>query len=112
MELFSRGQVAGIFRGFSGSGLEFHADLTLPYRSDLHSIPTHGHFVLVELASATEAVLGRITSVSSQGRLASPAGEDYGLRAVEEDRVVPEDLRRQYLKYRVDVRLLARRPLK
>lgn len=106
MELFSRGQVAGIFRGFSGSGLEFHADLTLPYRSDLHSVPTHGHFVLVELSSASEAVLGRITQVSSQGRLASPAGEDYGLRAVEENRVVPEDLRRQYLKYRVDVRLL------
>ena len=106
MELFSRTQVAGIFRGFAGSGLEFHADLTLPYRSDLHSVPMHGHFVLVELASATEAVLGRITSVSSQGRLASAAGEDYGLRAVEEERTVPEDLRRQYLKYRVDVRLL------
>lgn len=106
MELFERGHVAGIFRGFSGSGMEFHADLTLPYRSDLNTLPTHGQFVLVELSEASEAVLGRITAVSSQGRLASAAGEDYGLRAVEEQRVVPEDLRRQYLKYRVDVRLL------
>jgi hypothetical protein len=106
VKLFSREQVAGIFRGFSGSGLEFHADLTLPYRSEMNTVPTHGQFVLVELSEASEAVLGRITAVSSQGRLASPAGEDYGLRAVAEDRTVPDDLRQQYLKYRVDVRLL------
>lgn len=106
MQLFPKEQVAGIFRGFSGTGLEFHADLTLPYRPDLHMVPTHGQFVVVELAEDTEAVLGRITQISSQGRLASPAGEDYGLRAVEEGRTVPEDLRQQYLKYRVDVRLL------
>ncbi|MGA8354003.1 MAG: DUF87 domain-containing protein [Solirubrobacteraceae bacterium] len=106
MELFPRDRIAGIFRGFSGTGLEFHADLTLPYRSDMNTVPTHGQFVLVELAESAEAVLGRITAISSQGRLASPAGEDYGLRAVEEDRTVPDDLRKQYLKYRVDIRLL------
>ena len=37
-----------------------------------------------------EAVLGRITSISSQGRLASSAGEDYGIRAVSEGRPIPE----------------------
>src|SRR6185437_9443323 len=53
-----------------------------------------------------EAVLGRITSLSSEGRLASGSGEDFGLRAVAEDRVIPEDLREQYLKYRVNIRVL------
>ena len=51
-------------------------------------------------------MFGRITSVSSQGRLASGAGEDYGIRAVAEDREIPEDLREQHLKYRIDVRML------
>ena len=51
-------------------------------------------------------MLGRITSMSSQGRLASGAGEDYGIRAVADDRPVPEDLREQYLKYKVNIRVL------
>ncbi len=48
-----------------------------------------------------EAVLGRITSMSAQGRLASGAGEDFALRAIGDDREIPEDLRVNYLKYRV-----------
>lgn len=106
MKLFPQKQIVGIFRGFSGTGLEFHADLVLPYREDFQSTPMHGQFVLVQLAHEDEAVLGRITSISSQGRLVSGAGEDYGIRAVAEDRAIPEDLREQYLKYRVDIRLL------
>ena len=106
MELFPPNHAVGIFRGASGTGLEFHADLTLPYQDDFHSLPMHGQFVLVELASADEAVLGRITAVAAQGRLASSAGEEYGLRAVADGREIPEDLRRQYLRYRVDIRLL------
>lgn len=106
MELFPNGHAVGMFRGATGSGLEFHADLTLPYQDDFHSLPMHGQFVLVELASSEEAVLGRITAVAAQGRLASSAGEEYGLRAVAEGRDIPEDLRRQYLRYRVDIRLL------
>jgi hypothetical protein len=106
MELFPRGQAVGMFRGASGSGMEFHADLTLPYKDEYHAMPMHGQFVLVELASPREAVLGRVTAVSAQGRLTSEAGEEYGLRAVAEERGIPEDLRAQYVRYRVDVRLL------
>jgi hypothetical protein len=45
--LFPREHVVGIFRGFSEGGLEFHADLVLPYRSEFHRIPMHGQFLLV-----------------------------------------------------------------
>ncbi len=106
MKLFPRELVAGIFRGFSQGGLEFHADLVLPYKSEFQSTPMHGQFVVVQLEHEHEAVLGRITSISAQGRLASSAGEDYGIRAVSDDRVIPEDLREQYLKYQVDIRVL------
>ncbi len=106
MKLFPKEQVVGIFRGFSEGGLEFHADLVLPYRADLQALPMHGQFVVVALESDEEGVLGRITSVSAQGRLASGAGEDYSLRAVHDERPIPEDLREQYLKYQVDIRVL------
>ncbi len=106
MKLFPRDKVVGIFRGFSEGGLEFHADLVLPYRNEFQSAPMHGQFVVVQLETEDEGVLGRITSISSQGRLTSSAGEDYGLRAVSDDRPIPEDLREQYLKYRVDIRVL------
>jgi DNA helicase HerA-like ATPase len=66
----------------------------------------HGQFVLVQLESEDEAVLGRITSLSAQGRLASSAGDDYGIRAVADDRPIPEDLREQYLRYKVNIRVL------
>jgi uncharacterized protein len=106
MKLFPREKTVGIFRGFSEGGLEFHADLVLPYRNDFQSTPMHGQFLVVQLEHEDEAVLGRITSMSSMGRLASGAGEDYGIRAVADDRPVPEDLREQYLKYKVNIRVL------
>ncbi len=106
MRLFTRETTVGIFRGFSEGGLEFHADLVLPYRGEFQSAPMHGQFLVVQLEDEDQAVLGRITSISSEGRLASSAGEDYGIRAVAEDRPIPEDLREQYLKYRVNMRVL------
>jgi uncharacterized protein len=66
----------------------------------------HGQFLIIQLENEDEGVLGRITSISSQGRLASGAGEDYGIRAMSDGRQIPEDLREQYLKYRVDIRVL------
>ena len=66
----------------------------------------HGQFVLVQLEHEDEAVLGRITSVSAEGRLVSPIGEDYAIRAMRDDRPIPDELRDQYLKYRVDIRVL------
>lgn len=86
--------------------MEFHADLALPYRADFHNTPMHGQFLLVQLETPDEAVLGRITSLSSEGRLSSPSGEDFNIRAVRERRPVPEELREDYLKYRVNIRVL------
>jgi hypothetical protein len=95
-----------MFRGFSQGGLEFHADIILPYHHRFQIMPMHGMFLLVQLESADEAVLGRITSLAAKGRLSSGAGEDFGIRAISEGRPVPEDLREQYLKYEVDIRVL------
>jgi hypothetical protein len=106
VQLFPRDKTIGIFRGFREGGLEFHADLALPYQSDFQNIPMHGQFVLVQLESPNEAVLGRITSLSSEGKLTASSGEDFNIRAMREARVIPEQLREDYLKYRVDIRVL------
>lgn len=105
-ELFGKQDVVGIFRGFREGGLEFHADVVLPYRNDFQRIPMHGQFILVQLESPDEAVLGRITSFSSLGKLSSGSGEEFNIRAVREERTVPEDLREQYLRYAVNIRVL------
>ena len=106
MQLFPREKVVGIFRGFQQGGLEFHADLVLPYRNEFQNIPMHGQFLLVQLETPDEAVLGRIASFSSEGKLSFGSGEEFNIRAVREDRPIPEDLREQYLKYRVNIRVL------
>src|SRR5205807_1320509 len=99
-------QVAGVFRGFREGGLEFHADLSLPYRTDLHNIPMHGQFLIVQLETPNEAVLGRITALASEGRLTSSAGEQFNMRAIRDSRPVPEQLRQDFLNYRVTIRVL------
>ncbi len=106
MKLFEPGNVVGVFRGFSDSGMEFHADLVLPYREQLQSIPMHGQFVLVQLEHEDEAVLGRITSVAAEGR--AGLADRRGLRHPGRPRrpAHPDELRDQYLKYRVDIRVL------
>lgn len=106
IQLFPREQVVGIFRGFQQGGMEFHADLVLPYRNEFQNIPMHGQFLLVQLETPDEAVLGRIASFSSEGKLSFGSGEEFNIRAVREDRPIPEDLREQYLKYRVNIRVL------
>lgn len=106
MELFPKDEIVGVFRGFREGGLEFHADLTLPYRPKLHNVPMHGQFLLVQLENPDEAVLGRIRSLSADGRLTSTAGEQYSIRAVTEGREVPDHLREEYLRYRVNIRVL------
>jgi len=106
LRLFPDEQVVGVFRGFQEGGLEFHADLVLPYRSEFQSIPMHGQFLLVQLETPDEAVLGRIASFSSEGKLSFGSGEEFNIRAVKEKRPIPEDLREQYLKYKVNIRVL------
>lgn len=106
IQLFPRDKVVGIFRGFQQGGMEFHADLVLPYKSEFQNIPMHGQFLLVQLETPDEAVLGRIASFSSEGKLSFGSGEEFNIRAVREERPIPEDLREQYLKYRVNIRVL------
>ena len=106
IKLFPQDKAVGIFRGFQHGGLEFHADLVLPYRNDFQNAPMHGQFLLVRLETPDEAVLGRIASFSSEGKLSFGSGEEFNIRAMREDRHIPEDLREQYLKYRVNIRVL------
>lgn len=106
IQLFPKDMVVGIFRGFQQGGMEFHADLVLPYRNEFQNIPMHGQFLLVQLETPDEAVLGRIASFSSEGKLSFGSGEEFNIRAVREDRPIPEDLREQYLKYRINIRVL------
>ncbi len=106
MELFPQEQIVGVFRGFQEGGLEFHADLVLPYRNDFQSKPMHGQFLLVQLETPEEAVLGRIAAFSSEGKLSYGSGEEFSIRAMQDNRQIPEDLRVQYLKYRVNIRVL------
>jgi len=106
MQLFPASHVVGVFRGYTEGGLEFHADLAIPYKPELHAIPMHGQFLLVQLETPEEAVLGRITALSSQGKLSQGSGEEFNIRAVRDGRNVPDDLREQYLKYHVDIRVL------
>ena len=108
MHLFPPNCVVGVFRGYTEGGLEFHADLAIPYKPELHAIPMHGQFLLVQLETPEEAVLGRITALASQGKLSQGAGEEFNIRAVRDGRNVPDDLREQYLKYHVDIRVRAR----
>jgi uncharacterized protein len=106
LELFPRDQLAGVFRGFREGGMEFHADLSLPYQNKFQCIPMHGQFLLVQLENENEAVLGRITSLSSEGRLSSSTGEEFTTRAMREGRPVNDTLREDYLKYRINIRVL------
>src|SRR6266581_1349507 len=106
LELFPSSQKIGSFRGFTEGGLEFHAELVIPYRPSLLNVPMHGQFVFVQLEHETEAVLGRITRISASGRLTSDSGEQFSVRAALEDRRIDDDLREAFLKYRVDIRVL------
>jgi hypothetical protein len=96
----------GVFQGFSNSGLEFHADIMLPYRPEFQVIPMHGSFLLIELENEDEAVLGRISSLQSMGRLSGSGGSEYAIRALQRNSSIPEDIREDHLRYKVDIRVL------
>jgi uncharacterized protein len=89
-------RVVGAFRSIIEGGLEFRADIVLPYTRDFHRKPLHGAFLLVELEGAAEAILGRITSVVSQGSLVSDQGEDYLVNAVRRGTSPPKTLRKAF----------------
>jgi hypothetical protein len=106
--LFPDDNVIGMFTGFMGSGgsLEFHADLVLPYRRSFQCQPMHGQYLLVQLATPDEAMLGRIVSLGSDGDLTSSRSEDENLRALREVGAISEQEREKKLKYRVNLQIL------
>ncbi len=104
--LFANSQIMGTFKGFHESGLEFAAEIVAPYDASMLDRPQLGQFLLVELGSQEEAALGRITRFVPSGLLATPEGEDYVNTMQRRQQEVPEDLKQQRLKYRVQVKLL------
>jgi len=90
----------------SEKGLEFAAEMVSPYDASMLDRPQLGQFLLIELGSQEEAALGRITRFVRAGLLAGPEGEDYVNTMQRRQTPVPEDLKRQRLKYRVQVKLL------
>ena len=104
--LFPPERLVGVFKSFSDGGLEFQADLVLPYKSEFQHTPMHGQFLLVQLETEAEAVLGRITMIESRGRLNTEGGDEYALRFMRETDGIPEDVREQHLKYRTNMKVL------
>lgn len=105
-ELFAKSNVFGTFKGFSEKGFEFAAEIIAPYNSSMLERPQLGQFLLIELGSKEEASLGRITKFIPSGLLASAEGEDYINTMQSRDQEVPEDLKKQKLKYKVQIKLL------
>lgn len=105
-ELFAKSNVFGTFKGFNDKGFEFAAEIVAPYESSMLERPQLGQFLLIELGSKEEASLGRITRFVPSGLLASSEGEDYINTMQSRDQEVPEDLKKQKLKYKVQIKLL------
>ncbi len=104
--LFANSELVGTFKGFNDRGLEFAAEIVAPYAASMLDRPQLGQFLLIELASPDEAALGRITRFVPSGLLATAEGEDYVNTMQRRQQAVPEDLKQQRLKYRVQVKLL------
>src|SRR5256884_7915351 len=104
--VFADSQAMGTFKGFNEKGLEFAAEIVAPYDAGMLERPQLGQFLLIELGSVEEASLGRITKFVPTGLLAGPEGEDYVNTMQRRNQAVPEDLKQQRLKYRVQVKLL------
>lgn len=104
--LFANSQLVGTFKGFNEKGLEFAAEIIAPYDASMLDRPQLGQFLLIELGSPEEAALGRITRFVPSGLLATAEGEDYVNTMQRRNQGVPEDLKQQRLKYRVQIKLL------
>jgi hypothetical protein len=106
--LVTQDSVIGLFRGLvsSNGGISLQADVVIMYRSDLHTIPLLGQFVLVTLASDREALLGRISSVTARGELPGDRGVSFIIECIKTGRPVPEDVREGHLHYEVTIHVL------
>lgn len=107
MMLFAdQSKLMGTFKGSSDRNLEFSAEIVTEYDENMLDTPQLGQFLLIELAHEEEAALGRITRFVPSGLLASTEGEDYLNAMQKRHQPVDEKLKKQYLKYRVQVKLL------
>jgi hypothetical protein len=106
LELFAKSDVMGIFKGSVESGYEFSAEVVTPYEARMLERPQLGQFLLIELANPLEASLARITNFAPAGLLSSVEGEDYIMALQKRWQTVPDDLKRDKLKYKVQIKLL------
>src|SRR2546422_1190042 len=95
--------IIGVFKGFIESGLEFKAEIVVPYHTEF--TPLLGSFLVVEI-SKEHYLLGRITRFHPVGLMAGAEAEDYLARMTKAGRSVPEDLKEAKLRYNVNVKLL------
>jgi hypothetical protein len=102
-ELFAPENIIGRFTGFRGHGLEFHADFILPYQRHFQRMPLHGRFILIQLDTPYEAILGRIVSLASYG--SSPLEYEH-LRTKIEEKVLIDRLLENSPKCRVNMHAL------
>ncbi len=105
-ELFARTNLMGTFKGFTERGFEFAAEIVTPYDASMLEKPQLGQFLLIELGDPLEASLGRITKFIPSGMLATSEGEDYMNTMQRRDQKVPDDLKKDKLKYKVEIKLL------
>ena len=105
-ELFAKSNLMGTFKGFTERGYEFAAEIVTPYDATMLEKPQLGQFLLIELGDPQEASLGRITKFVPSGLLATAEGEDYVNTMQRRDYSIPEDLKEDKLKYRVQIKLL------
>jgi DNA helicase HerA-like ATPase/stalled ribosome alternative rescue factor ArfA len=105
-ELFAKSNLMGTFKGFSEKGYEFAAEIITPYDASMLERPQLGQFILIELGDLQEASLGRITKFVPSGLLATAEGEDYINTMQRRDQAIPDDLKKDKLKYRVEIKLL------
>ena len=96
----------GMFTSFvrSGTTLECHADLLVPYRKAFQLQPMQGYYVLVQLATPQEVILGRIVSLDADGLL--PRHEKIELHRWREVNLFSEQAREDGLIYRVNLHVL------
>src|SRR2546425_12742943 len=95
------GTVIGVFKGFIESGLEFKADLVVPYQSEF--TPLLGSFLVVEV-SRQRYLLGRITRFHPVGLMAGAEGEDYPARAIKAGGSLAGGLKREAQRYKEERR--------
>src|SRR6266480_7203210 len=95
--------VIGVFKGFIESGLEFKAEIVVPYHTEF--TPLLGSFLVVEI-SKEHYLLGRITKFHPVGLMVGSDAEDYLAQMTRAGRSVPEDVKEAKLRYNVNVKLL------